>query len=193
MRKEYVGYIRVAHKDEYAVESQKMYIENYAKSRNIKIDCYYIDDGYSGRKFERPQLIQMLREVKSRKITKGIIVKDMSRLGRDFGVIYKILSRISRRNIALISTIDGENLENNIILSLIQEHMNDELNRRMMTQKLREQKGAVIESPYKKYSNEDIEFRKKKILELEKQGIYNIRFIYKDDMKKQVGTRDERN
>lgn len=97
MRKEYVGYIRVAHEDDMAIENQKIYIENYAKQRNIKIDYYYIDNGFSGRKFERPQLIQMLREVK-----KGIIVKDMSRLGRDFGVIYKILSRISRRNIALI-------------------------------------------------------------------------------------------
>ena len=44
MRKEYVGYIRVAHEDDMAVETQKHYIETYAKQRNIKIDYYYIDN-----------------------------------------------------------------------------------------------------------------------------------------------------
>lgn len=70
MRKEYVGYIRVAHEDDMAVENQKIYIENYAKQKNIKIDCYYIDNGYSGRNLDRPQLKQMLREVKSKNIKK---------------------------------------------------------------------------------------------------------------------------
>lgn len=193
MKKGYVGYIRVAHKDEYAVESQKMYIENYAKSKNIKIDCYYVDDGYSGRKFERPQLIQMLREVKSRKITKGIIVKDMSRLGRDNTVIFKIMNRISKRNINLISTIEGENLQNTIMLSVMQWQKDDELNRKKMGQKFVEERGALIENPYKRGTPEDIEYRKQKTKEMKEKGIHHISFRYKDEIKRKVGKENVRN
>ena len=193
MRKGYVAYIRVAHKDEYAVESQKLYIENYAKSKNIKIDCYYVDDGYSGRKFDRPQLIQMLREVKSRRITKGIIVKDMSRLGRDNEVIYKIMNRISRRNINLISTLEAENLQNTIMLSIMKWQKEDELKRKQMGQKFMEDRGALIENPYKRGTPEDIEYRKQKVKEMEEKGICHISFRYKDEIKRRVSKENVRN
>lgn len=44
---------------------------------------YYIDDGYSGTNFNRPDFQRMIADVEAGKI-KRIIVKDMSRLGRDY-------------------------------------------------------------------------------------------------------------
>lgn len=193
MKKRYVGYIRVAHKDEDAVQKQKLYIDEYAKRNNIKIDCYYVDDGYNGRNFDRPQLIQMLREVKSKKITKGIVVKDMSRLGRDINVITKIMNRISRRNINLISTIAEENLQNMIMLSMMQFEKQDELQRKKMGQSFIEQRGALVQNTYKRGTPEDLEFRKLKTAKLNAEGIQHITFRYKDEMKKKVSNINDRN
>lgn len=193
MRKEYVGYIRVAHEDDMAVENQKIYIENYAKQRNIKIDYYYIDNGFSGRNIDRPQLKQMLREVKSKNIKKGIIVKDMSRLGRNQKDVLTIMNKISKRKVALISTIEEENLKNNIMLCIIQWQREDELKRKKMGQKCVEDRGALVQNPYKRGTLEDMEYREQKREELKNKGIHHVTFKYKEDMKKKVGTRDERN
>jgi len=193
VRKEYVGYIRVAHEDDMAVENQKIYIENYAKQRNIKIDYYYIDNGFSGINLDRPQLKQMLREVKSKNIKKGIIVKDMTRLGRNQKDVLTIMNKISKRKVALISTIEEENLKNNIMLCIIQWQREDELKRKKMGQRYFEERGALVQNPYKRGTLEDMEYREQKIEELKNKGIHHVTFKYKEDMKKKVGTRDERN
>ena len=193
MRKGYVAYIRVANADDMAVENQKQYIENYAKQKNIKIDDYYIDNGYSGTNLDRPQLKQMLREVRSRNITKGIIVKDISRLSREQTGVMEILNKISRRKISLISTVEEETLTNNIMISIIQWERENQLDRKKQGQKILEQRGACVYIPYKRGTVDDMEYKKQKREELKKEGIHHITFKYKDDIKRKVGTRDERN
>lgn len=193
MRKDYIAYIRVAHEDEMAVESQKHCIENYAKQKNINIDCYYIDDGYSGTNLDRPQLRQMLREVKSKNIKKGIIVKDLSRISRDDIGVHKVLQSITKRGVQLISTLEEECLRVNISSVFIEMYRKDELARKKMGQKFIEERGAYVVNPYKRGTLEDMEYRKQKREEFEKQGIHHVTFKYKEDMKKKVGARDERN
>ena len=65
MNHKYVAYIRVNNKSDYAVNLQKNWIDNYVKKKNIKIDHYYIDDGYSGINFDRPQFKQLLKDVEN--------------------------------------------------------------------------------------------------------------------------------
>lgn len=192
MKKGYVGYIRVAYKDESEVQSQKNVIDEYAKKNNIKIDCYYVDNGYSGTNLDRPQLIQMLREVRNKKITKGIIVKDMSRLGRGNVVIYKIFKQISKGNISLISTISKETSQNMIISSMIQWENDEQLERKKMGQSFVEQKVAVVQNPYSRGTSEDLNFRKLKTLKLDYEEIQHITFRYKDEIKKKVGNQNVR-
>ena len=52
------------------------------KSNCIK-DSVYIDDGFSGTNFERPQFKQMIEDAQ-KGIVKRIICKDLSRFGRDY-------------------------------------------------------------------------------------------------------------
>ena len=95
MRRRNVAYIRVATKENDAVDVQKKLIDYYAKEKNIKIDYYYVDAGYSGNNLDRPQLRQMLRDVKSKKITDSIIFKDCSRLSRNYIDLSKIINQVS--------------------------------------------------------------------------------------------------
>lgn len=193
MRKEYVGYIRVAHEDDMAVENQKIYIENYAKQKNIKIDYYYIDNGFSGRNLDRPQLKQMLREVKSKNIKKGIIVRDLSRISRDEFGVQEVINKISKRPVQLISTLEEENQKILFSRFFIEIQRKDELQRKMISQKFFDERAVLITSPYKRGTQADFEYRKQKRDEFKEKGIHNIRFRYIEDNKKKVGVRDERN
>lgn len=81
-------YIRLSREDGDKTESlsishQKMKLTEYADQMS-EITNYelYVDDGWTGTHFDRPAFQQMLRDIAAHKIV-GIIVKDLSRLGRD--------------------------------------------------------------------------------------------------------------
>ena len=58
----------------------KKEIDNYLKEhREYKLVDYYIDDGYSGTNFDRPEFQRMLEDIKNKKID-VILIKDLSRL-----------------------------------------------------------------------------------------------------------------
>jgi len=67
-----------------SIATQKKILERYCKERGYTaIRHYDEDDGYSGTNFNRPSFQRMLADVKAGKIAR-VIVKDMSRLGRDY-------------------------------------------------------------------------------------------------------------
>ena len=80
-------YCRLSHEDELAGESnsisnQKDILKKYADEHGFFNTQYYIDDGYSGVDFERPDFKRMIDDVDNGKI-ETIITKDLSRLGRN--------------------------------------------------------------------------------------------------------------
>ena len=83
-------YIRLSQMDEYmkerfeseSVENQRVILTDYAKEHNFNVVKEYVDDGYSGTNFDRPAFKEMLEDLKN-KVIDTIIVKDLSRLGRD--------------------------------------------------------------------------------------------------------------
>ena len=80
-------YCRLSREDELAGESnsisnQKDILKKYADEHGFFNTQYYIDDGYSGVDFERPDFKRMLDDVDNGKIA-TIITKDLSRLGRN--------------------------------------------------------------------------------------------------------------
>ena len=63
--------------------NQKKMLEDYAKSNGYTDLVYFTDDGYSGGNFDRPGWKEMLRQIEDGSIG-AVIVKDMSRVGRDY-------------------------------------------------------------------------------------------------------------
>lgn len=81
------AYIRLSRDDEYSdsdsISNQKSLIDNVVKFEDgACIIDYYIDNGYSGTSFERPEFKRMFTDIKSGKINM-IIFKDLSRFGRN--------------------------------------------------------------------------------------------------------------
>ena len=71
-------------KESNSITNQKLIIDNYLKEhKEYKLVDYYIDDGYSGTNFNRPEFQRMLEDIKYKKID-VIIIKDLSRLGRNY-------------------------------------------------------------------------------------------------------------
>ena len=69
--------------DSGSIQTQKIILEEYAKSHGFKIYQIYVDDGYSGLNFNRPGFQRMLQDIESGKVN-VVITKDLSRLGRDY-------------------------------------------------------------------------------------------------------------
>ena len=71
-------------KESNSITNQKLIMDNYLKEhREYKLIDYYIDDGYSGTNFDRPEFQRMLEDIKNKKID-VILIKDLSRLGRNY-------------------------------------------------------------------------------------------------------------
>ena len=81
-------YMRLSQEDEregesVSIENQKMILEKYVQERGWEIVDEYIDDGWSGTNFDRPDVQRLLEDAKIGRIN-TIIVKDLSRFGRNY-------------------------------------------------------------------------------------------------------------
>lgn len=69
--------------DSNSIVNQKKMLGDYAESHGYFNPKFYTDDGYSGTNFNRPGFQELIRDVDAGRVG-TIIVKDMSRLGRDY-------------------------------------------------------------------------------------------------------------
>ncbi|SFR93620.1 recombinase family protein [Anaeromicropila populeti] len=115
-------YLRLSKDDDGAMESasittQKKMLIAYAKEKGFRIVDIYIDDGYSGTNFERPEFKRMIRDIERKKVNM-VITKDLSRLGRDYittGQYTEIFFPVHEvRYIAVNDGYDSESLHNDI-------------------------------------------------------------------------------
>ena len=98
-------------KESNSITNQKLIIDNYLKEhKEYKLVDYYIDDGYSGTTFDRPQYKRMIKDIVEGKVN-TIIVKDLSRFGRNHiesdNYIENILPGYNVRFISIIDEIDS--------------------------------------------------------------------------------------
>jgi len=94
-----------------SIKTQKQMLEEYAKQNNFVNTKHYTDDDESGRFFDRPAYTTMLEDIKNGKIA-VVIVKDMSRWGRDHlqvGISMEELRKHGVRFIAIHNSIDSIN------------------------------------------------------------------------------------
>ena len=81
-------YCRLSQDDMLAGESnsitnQKAILLKYAQDNGFSNPQFYVDDGFSGTNFNRPDFIRMMNDVEAGKV-ETVITKDSSRLGRDY-------------------------------------------------------------------------------------------------------------
>ena len=105
-------YGRLSHEDELAGDSnsiinQRKILTKYAEDNGFTPYEFIYDDGFSGADFERPSFSRMIEDVEAGKVS-TVIVKDMSRFGRDYlkvGFYTEIL--FSEKEVRLIAVNDG--------------------------------------------------------------------------------------
>ena len=116
MEKTLVGaYIRLSRESDYSdsnsISNQCMIIEEFCKHANLKIVDYYIDDGYTGTNFDRPAFKRLFNDIDDKKIN-CIIVKDLSRFGRNSGWVQvyldELLPMIGVRFISINDNLDSK-------------------------------------------------------------------------------------
>ncbi len=94
-----------------SISSQRDMIRSYIRKQdNMEIYDIYVDDGWSGANFDRPEFKRMMQDIEAGKID-CVIVKDLSRLGRDYieagRLIQKTFPAFSVRFIALTDHFDS--------------------------------------------------------------------------------------
>ncbi|MFI3214232.1 MAG: recombinase family protein [Eubacteriales bacterium] len=69
--------------DSNSIKNQKMILEKYAKEKGFKNLTFFVDDGFSGSNFDRPDWKRLIEQVEQGNVSQ-CIVKDISRVGRDY-------------------------------------------------------------------------------------------------------------
>ncbi len=117
---EQVGiYVRLSQEDlqkdlSSSIVNQIEFIKKYLYEKNMSYKKIYIDDGFSGGNFDRPGFKQMMEDINDGFIC-CIVVKDLSRLGRNYLEVGKYLEEIfPKKKIRFISINDNYDSINNV-------------------------------------------------------------------------------
>lgn len=189
-----VMYLRLSKEDGEKTESnsisnQREMINSYARKNQITMVKEYIDDGYSGATFDRPNFKEMIKDAYDKKFD-TIIVKDLSRFGRDYIEAGKYIQRIFPENgIRFISINDNydskvADMNDTHLILPIKNFINDSYcrdisNKVKSSQKIKREKGDFI-SAFAPYGYKKFEENKNKLI-VDEQSAHNIKNIF--DMK----------
>ena len=189
-----VMYLRLSKEDGEKTESnsisnQREIINSYVKRNQITMVKEYVDDGYSGATFDRPNFKEMMKDAYDKKFD-TIIVKDLSRFGRDYIEAGKYIQRIFPENgIRFISVNDNydsksADMNDTHLILPIKNFINDSYcrdisNKVKSSQKIKREKGDFI-SAFAPYGYKKSEENKNKLV-VDEQAAPNIKNIF--DMK----------
>jgi len=93
-----------------SIEHQKALLKDYAESNGFTNLYYYADDGYTGTNFNRPDFQRMMNDIRNG-LVGTVIVKDMSRLGRNYLMVGQYVEidfpKYNIRFIAISDNVDS--------------------------------------------------------------------------------------
>ena len=102
--------------DSNSIVNQKKYLESYAQQRGYTNIQHYTDDGWSGGNFERPAWKQLVADIEAGKVA-HVLVKDMSRIGRDYlqtGFYTEVMFRQHGVHfVAIANSVDSDDQNSN--------------------------------------------------------------------------------
>ncbi|HIZ20228.1 MAG TPA: recombinase family protein [Firmicutes bacterium] len=105
-------YIRLSKEDENegpseSVNNQKSLLEEFVERQHLCVYDTYIDDGWSGTNFDRPDFKRLIGDIEAKKVNM-VITKDLSRLGRDYILTGHYMERyFPEHHVRYISLLDG--------------------------------------------------------------------------------------
>ena len=105
-------YIRLSKEDEtegpsQSVTNQKSLLNEFVQQHRLSVYDTYIDDGWSGTSFDRPDIQRMIGDIEAKKVNM-VITKDLSRLGRDYIMTGHYMERyFPEKRVRYISLLDG--------------------------------------------------------------------------------------
>ena len=105
-------YIRLSKEDEsegpsQSVQNQESLLREFVQQHRLNVYDTYIDDGWSGTNFDRPDFQRMIGDIEARKVNM-VITKDLSRLGRDYIMTGHYMERyFPEHRVRYISLLDG--------------------------------------------------------------------------------------
>ena len=89
-----------------SISNQKQMLEDFARRNGLPNPMHFTDDGISGTRFDRPGFLAMMEEVEAGRV-EAIVIKDMSRLGRDYLKVGQVMEVLRQRGVRLIAINDG--------------------------------------------------------------------------------------
>ena len=89
-----------------SISNQKKMLEDYARRNGLPNPTHFTDDGVSGTRFDRPGFLAMMEEVEAGRV-EAVVIKDMSRLGRDYLKVGQVMEILRQRGVRLIAINDG--------------------------------------------------------------------------------------
>ena len=105
-------YIRLSKEDESAgpsqsVQNQESLLREFVQQHRLSVFDTYVDDGWSGTNFDRPNFQRMIGDIETKKVNM-VITKDLSRLGRDYIMTGHYMERyFPEHRVRYISLLDG--------------------------------------------------------------------------------------
>lgn len=105
-------YIRLSKEDEtegpsQSVTNQKSLLNEFVQQHRLSVYDTYVDDGWSGTSFDRPDFQRMIEDIEAKKVNM-VITKDLSRLGRDYIMTGYYMERyFPEKRVRYISLLDG--------------------------------------------------------------------------------------
>ncbi|MDR0325125.1 MAG: recombinase family protein [Oscillospiraceae bacterium] len=104
-------YSRLSRDDELQGESnsitnQKIILDDYALKNALPNPTHFSDDGWSGTRWDRPDFVRLMDEIASENVA-VLVIKDMSRLGRDHLRVGLFLEQLRDNGVRLIAVNDG--------------------------------------------------------------------------------------
>ena len=89
-----------------SIVNQKKLLEDYARKNGFANTRHFTDDGVSGTRFDRQGLNEMLEEIEAGNVG-AVIIKDMSRAGRDYLRVGLFMETLKEHDVRLIAVNDG--------------------------------------------------------------------------------------
>ena len=94
--------------DSVSIETQRTILQQYAKEQELHVVGEYIDDGWSGTTFERPNFKRMMADVDAGRVN-CIVTKDLSRFGRDHIMVgYYLEYEFPEKQVRYIAVSENE-------------------------------------------------------------------------------------